>query len=98
MDPKPESVNDTFTRDPQTFTCVTGGSSSDLSFYHNGVKLEDGVNGVGISGGTLTISSTTTDHTGMYQCIAENDSGSDGTSWFLIVRDLSEWSNGNKTA
>ena len=77
---------------------MTGGSSSDLSFYHNGEKLEDGVNGVQISGGTLTIASTTTDHTGMYQCIAENDSGSDGTSWFLIVRDLSEWSNNNKTA
>ena len=86
------SVANRLTGDPQTFTCVTGGSSSDLLFYHNGVKLENGVNGVQISGGSLTIASTTTDHTGMYQCIAENDSGSDGTSWFLIVRNPSEWS------
>ena len=91
MDPKPGNVDDALSGSSHTFTCNTGGSSSDLSFYHNGEKLEDGVNGVGVIDGTLTIASTTTDHTGMYQCIVENDSGSDGTSWYLIVRDPSEW-------
>ena len=83
---QPGNVDDALSGSSQTFMCVTGGSSSDLSFYHNGVKLEGGVND-----GTLTIASTTTDHTGMYQCIAENESGSDGTSWYLIVCDPSEW-------
>ena len=71
------------------FICNTEGSTPEITFYHNGVKLEDG-DGVVIAGGTLTITSTSTGNSGMYQCIAENDSGSDGISWFLVVRDPSE--------
>ena len=50
------------------------------------------MDGVEISDGTLTIESTNPGHSGMYQCIVENNSGSDGFSWYLIVRDASEWS------
>ena len=74
----------------QTFTCSVMGSSAQITFFHNGNILENG-GGIAISGGTLTISPTTTDHSGMYQCLVENDSGSDKASWFLIVRDPSQF-------
>ena len=89
MDPKPENVDDHLSGNTIEFTCNTEGSTPDITFYHNGVKLEAG-DGVVIAGGTLTITSTATKNLGMYQCIAENDSGSDGTSWFLVVRDPGE--------
>ena len=81
------NVDDGLSGETRTFTCLSGGSNREISFYFNGVKLEEGV-----SGDTLTIPSTTTANTGVYQCIVENDSGTDGTSWYLIVRDPSEWS------
>ena len=80
------NVDDGLNGETRTFTCLSGGSNREISFYFNGVKLEEGV-----SGDTLIIPSTTTANTGVYQCIVENDSGSDGTSWYLIVRDPSEW-------
>ena len=92
VDPKPGNVYDRLSGDSQSFTCHTTGSHSALSFYHNGVKLKYGVNGIKIIGSTLTINHTSTEHTGMYQCITENERGSDGFSWFLLVRDPSELS------
>lgn len=92
VDPKPVNVYDRLSGDSQSFTCHTRGSHSALSFYHNGVELKNGVSGIKIIGSTLTINHTSTKHTGMYQCITENERGSDGFSWFLSVRDPSEWS------
>ena len=92
MDPKPGNVYDSLSGDLQSFTCHTTGSHSDLSFYHNGVKVKNGVSGIKIIGNTLTINHTSTKHTGMYQCITESERSSDGFSWFLSVRDPSEWS------
>ena len=80
------NVDDGLSGEARTFTCLSGGSNREISFYFDGEKLEEGV-----SGDTLTIPSTTTADTGVYQCIVENDSGTDGTSWYLIVRDPSEW-------
>ena len=92
MEPKQESVPDKLSGEEQVFTCVAGGSDPTIIFYHNGAELPDDMDGIQINGGTLTIESTNTGYSGMYQCIVENDSGSDGTSWYLIVRDPSEWS------
>ena len=83
---------DRLSGDPQSFTCNVGGSDPTIKFYHNGNELTGDMDGVEINGGTLTIESTNPGHSGMYQCIVENNSGSDGFSWYLIVRDASEWS------
>ena len=80
-------MGDRLSGDSQSFTCLTEGSDPQISFYHNGVRLEEGV-----SGDTLTIPSTTPAKTGMYHCSVENESGSDSFSWYLIVRDPSECS------
>ena len=92
MDPKPENEQDRLSGNPQSFTCNVGGSDPAIKFYHNGSELTSDMDGVEISDGTLTIESTNPGHSGMYQCIVENNSGSDGFSWYLIVRDASEWS------
>ena len=85
-------MQDRLSGDRQSFTCNVGGSAPTTKFYHNGNELTDDMDGVEISDSTLTIESTNPDHSGMYQCIVENNSGSDGFSWYLIVRDASEWS------
>ncbi|CAI8037885.1 Contactin-5 [Geodia barretti] len=87
LDPKPENEQDRLSGDPQSFTCNVGGSDPTIKFYHNGNELTSDMDGVEINDGTLTIESTNPGHSGMYQCIVENNSGSDGFSWYLIVRD-----------
>jgi hypothetical protein len=87
LDPPPGSVQDKLTGNSQTFTCEVGGTPAPtITFYHNGESLEDG-DGVEINGGTLTISPTAEAHSGVYQCLADNPSGSASASWYLIVRD-----------
>ena len=85
----PASEDDLLAGDVWEGSCVVSGvPEPTVTFYHNGVLLEgDGVRV--ITGGTLSISSTEVEHTGMYQCVAENESGSAVATWFLIIRPTS---------
>ena len=56
-----------------------------VTFYHNGEPIE-GDEVTVIEGGTLSIASTAVEHSGMYQCLAENESGSAFATWFLFIR------------
>ena len=69
-----------------TFTCVVSGiPTPTVTWYHNGAQLSAG-GVISISGNSLTISSLTVGHTGMYQCFANNVVGSTQRSWALQVR------------
>ena len=80
----PEDERDALTGVPQTFTCsVSGNSIPTLEWYFNGTMIE----GDEIDGQRLTISSPVEEDSGMYQCFAENESGTVFASWTLQVRD-----------
>ena len=85
----PDSVRDILTGVSWSGSCeVTGTPEPTITFYYNGEPLESG-GGIEINGGTITITSTTLAHRGMYQCAAENESGSAERNWFLIIREPS---------
>ena len=83
----PEDVRDKLTGAEQVFTCIVEGNPPPtITWYFNGELLK-GDDQRMIDGGTLTIPSTAVEHSGMYQCVAENESGAAVASWTLQVRE-----------
>ena len=83
-------MNDILTGTSWSGSCVAEGvPEPTITFYHNGIPLVGDDVLVIIEGGSLSITSTTVDHSGMYQCLAENESGSAVATWFLIFREAS---------
>ena len=83
-------MNDILTGTSWSGSCVAEGvPEPTITFYHNGIPLVGDDVVVIIEGGSLSITSTTVDHSGMYQCLAENESGSKVATWFLIFREAS---------
>ena len=81
IDNPPEDERDVLTGDTQTFTCsVSGNPMPTLEWYFNGDMID-------VDRQTLTISSPVEEDSGMYQCFAENESGTVFASWTLQVRD-----------
>ena len=82
-------MTDALTGVPQTFTCsVSGNPMPTLKWYFNGVMIEgDDQRVIDMDGQRLTISSPVEEDSGMYQCFAENESGTVFASWTLQVRD-----------
>ena len=69
------------------FQCsVEGNPLPTVTWYFNGDLLEEDDERM-IAGDTLTIPSTAVEHSGMYQCVAENEFGVSAVeSWTLQVR------------
>ena len=61
---------------------MSGNPLPSLKWYFNGVMIEGDMDGQ-----SLTISSPVEEDSGMYQCFAENESGTVFASWTLQVRD-----------
>ena len=83
----PDDERDVFTGVQRIFRCsVTGNPLPIVTWYFNGELLE-GDDQRMIAGDTLTIPSTAVEHSGMYQCVAENEFGVSAVeSWTLQVR------------
>ena len=83
----PEDETDVLTGVPMEFQCfVAGNPLPTVTWYFNGDLLEEDDERM-IAGDTLTIPSTAVDHSGMYQCVAENEFGVSAVeSWTLQVR------------
>jgi hypothetical protein len=83
----PEDETDVLTGVPMDFQCsVEGNPLPTVTWYFNGDLLE-GDDERMIAGDTLTIPSTAVGHSGMYQCVAENEFGVSAVeSWTLQVR------------
>ena len=79
-------MRDVLTGTEVEFTCVTSGSPPpDITWFFNGEQLEGDERRM-IDGGTLTIPSSMPEDSGMYQCLAENPSGSQSASWTAQIR------------
>ena len=73
-----------------TFTCnVAGIPTPTVTWYFNGAQRNPG-DGILISGDNFTISTLAVEHTGMYQCFANNVVGRTQHSWVLQVREPSK--------
>ena len=82
----PEDVRDFLVENDKSFTCsVEGSPMPTVTFYHNGVLLQES-DQVVIDRGTLTISSAGVEHSGMYQCVVDNESGTAVATWLFLVR------------
>ena len=89
IDNPPENERDILTGVRQTFPCsVSGNPPPKLKWYFNGAMIEgDDQRVIDMDGQRLTISSPVEEDSGMYQCFAENESGTVFASWTLQVRD-----------
>ena len=77
--------------EPAQYPCVASGNPPpNVIWYYNGEALRSG-NGVVVSDdGSLLISSLQVNHSGIYQCVAENRFGEDRRTWILEVREGSK--------
>ena len=72
-----------------TYTCqFEGFPQPNISFYHNGAAISLG-SGVTIIGNTLIILTPQVFHSGVYQCIINNEVGDDQLAWLLEIREPS---------
>ena len=72
--------------DSLMYTCrFEGFPLPNITFYFNGVVISHG-HGVTIVGNTLSIPSPQVSHSGIYQCIVNNEFGDDQQAWLLEIR------------
>ena len=74
-----------------TYSCqYEGFPLPDVSFYFNGAPILLG-SGVTINDNTLTIPTPQVFHSGVYQCIINNEVGDDQLAWLLEIREPSKY-------
>ena len=73
-----------------TYTCpFEGFPLPNITFYFNGAGISSG-NDVIVIGNTLTIPSPQVNHSGIYQCIVNNDFGDSQIAWLVEIREPCE--------
>ena len=85
----PEDERGALTGIPHSFTCsVSGSPMPTLKWFFNGAMIEgDDQRVIDMDRQRLTINYPVNNNSGMYQCFAENESGTVFASWTLQVRD-----------
>ena len=67
------------------FTCKVSGIPNPTAWYYNGLPLVSSSNMI-VGGSVVTILYASVEHSGMYQCFAENENSIVFNSWTLQVR------------